>query len=190
MVQSQTQSTQRSGQSPSSTDIEHQHSEGRVALAIEKETAKLPSDTFLWAAGAAAATSLVFELLGMKDKSRFIGQWVPSILICGVYNKIVKVHGSDRAHSEEHAQGVVERLRDRSGHGSESGGGGGSQRSGRSGGGSASYQGSGSSYGGSQSTGSGGTSGGSGGASGSASRGGSSPSAGSSGGSSGNPSGR
>jgi hypothetical protein len=98
MVQTQTSPTQRSGQSGQSHSqsiTPEQHSEGKLARAIEDQTAKLPSDLFLWTAGAAAATALVLELMGAKDKSRFIGQWVPSILICGVYNKIVKTHGHD-----------------------------------------------------------------------------------------------
>ena len=28
----------------------------------------------------------------------FVGMWVPSLLLLGVYNKIVKVAGSDRTH--------------------------------------------------------------------------------------------
>jgi hypothetical protein len=89
--------------------------EGKVARSIEKQTAKLPSDLFLWAAGAALAGSLAFQVFGMKKKSNtiggifkpfrgkpaaplssFVGQWVPTLLLFGLYNKIVKVAGSDR----------------------------------------------------------------------------------------------
>lgn len=70
--------------------------EGPVAKTIEKQTSKIPSDAFLWAAGGAVATSLLLRLLGKKSASNFVGEWVPSILICGVYNKIVKVHGHDQ----------------------------------------------------------------------------------------------
>jgi hypothetical protein len=70
--------------------------EGKVAKAIEKQTSKVPSDAFLWAAGGAVAASLVLRLMGKKSASNFVGEWVPSILICGVYNKIVKVHGHDQ----------------------------------------------------------------------------------------------
>jgi hypothetical protein len=76
-----------------------QHSEGVVARTIEEQTAKLPSDTFLWAAVGAMATSAIFEFSGAKDKSRFIGQWVAPLLLFGVYNKLVKQQGSDRVHS-------------------------------------------------------------------------------------------
>ena len=73
-----------------------QHSEGTVAKAIEQQTAKLPSDTFLWAAGGAIGTSALLQLLGRQKASLFIGQWVAPFLLLGVYNKIVKVAGSDR----------------------------------------------------------------------------------------------
>jgi len=29
----------------------------------------------------------------------FVGQWVPTILILGLYNKLVKQHGSDHFHA-------------------------------------------------------------------------------------------
>ncbi len=71
------------------------HSEGTVAKTIEQQTAKLPSDTFLWAAGGAIAASAVLQLMGRSKAGLFIGQWVAPFLLLGVYNKIVKVAGSD-----------------------------------------------------------------------------------------------
>ena len=72
------------------------HSEGMVAKAIEEQTAKLPSDTFLWAAVAAMGVSLMMQVSGKKHGSLFIGQWAAPFLLFGVYNKLVKVAGSDR----------------------------------------------------------------------------------------------
>jgi hypothetical protein len=72
------------------------HSEGRVAKTIEKQTAKLPSDTFLWMAVAAIATSASLQMMGKRQGSLFVGQWVPTFLIFGLYNKMVKQLGSDR----------------------------------------------------------------------------------------------
>lgn len=73
-----------------------QQTEGAVARTIEKQTAKLPSDIFLWAALGAIGLSAYFELTGNEEKSRFVGQWVSPFLLFGVYNKLVKVAGSDR----------------------------------------------------------------------------------------------
>jgi hypothetical protein len=77
-----------------------EHREGPVARAIEKQTAKLPSDAFLWAAGASIATSLILKMLDRDHEALFVGQWAPTILILGLYNKLVKQHGSDRVHDE------------------------------------------------------------------------------------------
>lgn len=74
----------------------HTASEGEVAKAIEKETAKLPSDLFLWAALASMGASAVLQFMGKKSTSLFVGNWAPSLLIFGIYNKIVKVAGHDQ----------------------------------------------------------------------------------------------
>lgn len=75
------------------------HSEGGLARPIEDFTAQLPSDTFLWAAGAAIGGSLLLKISGNDKDALFVGQWAPTFLLLGVYNKIVKVAGSDRARS-------------------------------------------------------------------------------------------
>ena len=75
------------------------HSEGMVARTIEDQTARLPSDIFLWSAMGVAGLSAVMHCSGDHDDSRFVGQWVAPLLILGLYNKIVKVHGSDRVHA-------------------------------------------------------------------------------------------
>ena len=80
---------------------EPRRSEGPVAKAIEKQTSKVPSDTFLWLALGSMGASLTLQLLGKKDTANFVGQWAPTLLILGVYNKIVKVAGSERKPSEE-----------------------------------------------------------------------------------------
>jgi hypothetical protein len=72
------------------------HSEGRVAKTIEEQTAKLPSDTFLWLAVGSITGSAVLQLVGNRHASLFVGQWAPTFLLLGVYNKLVKQLGSDR----------------------------------------------------------------------------------------------
>jgi len=78
-----------------------EHTEGHVAKAIEEQTAKLPSDLFLWAAVGAMAASATFQLVGNRNTSVFVGQWAPTFLILGVYNKLVKQMGSN---GEQHAR--------------------------------------------------------------------------------------
>lgn len=72
------------------------YQEGGVARAIEKRTAKLPSDLFLWGAGASIAGSLGLRLMDREKDSQFVGQWVPTLLILGLYNKLVKELGHDQ----------------------------------------------------------------------------------------------
>lgn len=72
-----------------------EHTEGPVARAIEQQTAKLPSDTFLWLAGGSIAASLTLKFMGRERDAVFVGQWAPTFLILGLYNKLVKVAGSD-----------------------------------------------------------------------------------------------
>lgn len=70
-----------------------QHAEGPIARLIEQQTAKLPSDVFLFASLTAMGVSLYAELTGRREMSRFVGQWAPTLLILGVYNKLVKLIG-------------------------------------------------------------------------------------------------
>lgn len=69
--------------------------EGPVARTIEEQTSKLPSDLFLWAAGASMLTSLTLKLMNKKHTALFVGQWAAPFLLLGIYNKIVKVAGHD-----------------------------------------------------------------------------------------------
>ena len=79
------------------TTIRPEHREGPVARAIESQTAKLPSDTFLWAAFASIFLSLALKFTGRKHDALFVGQWAPTFLLLGIYNKLVKLHGSDNS---------------------------------------------------------------------------------------------
>lgn len=70
--------------------------EGNVARTIEEQTAKLPSDVFLWAAVGAMTASLTLKLMKNDHLSLFFGQWPAPFLLFGLYNKIVKVEGHDK----------------------------------------------------------------------------------------------
>lgn len=72
-----------------------EHREGIVARSIEQQTAKLPSDLFLWAALGSIATSLILQMVGEDRKANFVGHWAPTFLTLGIYNKLVKLHGSE-----------------------------------------------------------------------------------------------
>lgn len=77
------------------TNSNPQHREGHVATAIEEQTAKIPSDVFLWAALGSMAASAVLQIVGRKSESLFVGQWPAPFLLLGLYNKLVKLEGHD-----------------------------------------------------------------------------------------------
>ena len=41
------------------------------------------------------AASGILKGLGKDEWALFVGQWAPAFLILGLYNKLVKQHGSD-----------------------------------------------------------------------------------------------
>ena len=78
-----------------------EHREGSVARSIEQQTAKLPSDVFLWAAIGSMGVSAILQMMGkrersLRERSLFVGQWAAPFLVLGLYNKLVKVAGSER----------------------------------------------------------------------------------------------
>ena len=78
-----------------SKSINPEHKEGPVTKAIEEQTAKLPSDIFLWAALGSMGISLYLQATNKPKRSLFIGQWAAPFLLLGLYNKLVKVEGHD-----------------------------------------------------------------------------------------------
>ena len=79
-----------------STMPKSDYSEGPVAKGIEKQTAKLPSDAFLWGAfGCIAGAAALHFAFNRKEDAIYVGLWVPTLLILGTYNKLVKQRGHD-----------------------------------------------------------------------------------------------
>ncbi|WP_345952038.1 MULTISPECIES: hypothetical protein [unclassified Mucilaginibacter] len=77
------------------TNFNPEHSEGPVAKAIEQQTAKLPSDLFLWAALGSMAVSATLKIMKKDKTALFVGQWAAPFLLLGLYNKVVKLEGSE-----------------------------------------------------------------------------------------------
>ena len=77
--------------------------EGKATRAVEARTSRAPSLAFLvGAAGAMAASAALLVIERSQASSRwipsgstslanFVGQWAPSLLIIGLYNKVVKL---------------------------------------------------------------------------------------------------
>ncbi len=73
----------------------HGQREDRFTGAIEAQTSKLPSSSFLGMAIGSMAASAILKILRRDEWALFVGQWAPTFLILGMYNKMVKQHGSD-----------------------------------------------------------------------------------------------
>ena len=69
--------------------------EDQVTAAIEGYTSKTPSSAFLALAVASIGGSLACKAMGKDHAALFVGQWVAPFLLLGIYNKLVKQHGSD-----------------------------------------------------------------------------------------------
>jgi hypothetical protein len=81
-------------------NVQNPKSEGKIATAIEEQTAKLPSDLFLWAALGSMAASLTLKIMAKKHTALFVGQWAAPFLLLGIYNKLVKLEGHDQEHKD------------------------------------------------------------------------------------------
>ena len=74
-----------------------EHAENSLTRLLEQQAAKIPSDVFLFAGLGAMAASFALELTDRPRVSRFVGMWAPTLLIMGVYNKLVKIGGATAA---------------------------------------------------------------------------------------------
>jgi len=72
------------------------HAEDGMTRALEYQSARVPSDIWLFAALGSMAAALALRMNDKKDQSLFVGQWAAPFLLIGVYNKLIKINGSDR----------------------------------------------------------------------------------------------
>ncbi len=71
--------------------------EGKITKEIEKVTSQIPSGGYLTLAiGSLALSATLAAFSKRKSMANFVGLWVPTFLLFGIYNKIVKVEGSDQ----------------------------------------------------------------------------------------------
>lgn len=76
--------------------------EDELTRSVENQTAKIPSIGYLGLAVGSMAVSAVFAfVLKKRDLANFIGLWAPSILIMGLYNKVVKIEHEDLGRGEQ-----------------------------------------------------------------------------------------
>ncbi|WP_433968279.1 hypothetical protein [Tunturiibacter gelidiferens] len=71
--------------------------EDQITAAIEKVTSQVPSTVYLALALGSMAISVGLQAAKKQHESLFVGQWAAPFLLLGIYNKLVKLHGSDGA---------------------------------------------------------------------------------------------
>jgi hypothetical protein len=75
--------------------------EGELTKTIESYTARIPSVGFLaLALGSMALSGGIASFSERKTLANFVGLWVPTLLLLGIYNKLVKLEGHDYAHHQ------------------------------------------------------------------------------------------
>ena len=84
--------------------------EDNVTGAIESRTSQIPSAAYLGAALGSMAAAAILRMAGKKHASLFVGQWAAPFLLMGVYNKMVKQHGSDAESRQREAALADENL--------------------------------------------------------------------------------
>lgn len=75
--------------------------EDQATSAIEKITSKAPSSMFLGFALASMGVSLGLHFSNRRHEALFVGQWAAPFLLMGIYNKMVKQHGSDASQESD-----------------------------------------------------------------------------------------
>jgi hypothetical protein len=85
--------------------------EDRLTESVKEYTAAIPSSAYLGVAVGAMALSLLCQATGRGKWGNFIAQWVPTWLIIGVYNKLVKLDGIyQRSNVEERTEEPGEHI--------------------------------------------------------------------------------
>jgi hypothetical protein len=69
--------------------------EDQITGFLESYSSKWPTSFFLGAAGISILGSLILRITGKEEHALFVGQWAAPFLLLGLYNKVVKQHGSD-----------------------------------------------------------------------------------------------
>ena len=72
-----------------------EHEEGEVTKLLEQYTSQFPSGFYLSLALGSMALSLYLRMRKREHDALFVGQWAPAFLLIGMYNKMVKLQGSD-----------------------------------------------------------------------------------------------
>lgn len=71
--------------------------EGILTKRVEDVTAQVPSIGYLaLAAGSLVLSAGIAAFTQRRSLANFVGLWVPSFMLIGIYNKLVKLEGHDQ----------------------------------------------------------------------------------------------
>lgn len=71
--------------------------EGKLTSKIESYTSRTPSMVYLGlAVGSIVLSGALAATRNKKSTATFVGLWAPTILLIGIYNKLVKLQGHDQ----------------------------------------------------------------------------------------------
>ena len=76
--------------------VNDHRTEDQFTKTVEEYTAAIPSSAYLAIAVGAMALSFTLQVTGRGKWGNFIAQWVPTWLVIGLYNKLVKLEGHDQ----------------------------------------------------------------------------------------------
>ncbi len=77
--------------------MEPRPTEDQFTKTFESYTVAVPSSAYLAVGIGAMGLSLACQVAGRGKWGNFIAQWVPTWLIIGLYNKLVKLAGQDKS---------------------------------------------------------------------------------------------
>src|SRR5690242_11340427 len=84
------------GANPSANARTPRAQEGPLTKQVENITAKVPSMGYLaLALGSMAVSASIAAFTERKTLANFVGLWVPTLMLVGIYNKLVKLEGND-----------------------------------------------------------------------------------------------
>lgn len=69
--------------------------EDQITASLEQFSTRLPTSFYLGAAIVSILGSLSLKIAKRDRDALFVGQWAAPFLLLGIYNKMVKQHGSD-----------------------------------------------------------------------------------------------
>ena|SRR3979409_2617738 len=73
------------------TTAGNNHRGAEMVKKIGRATSAIPSATWLVLGGGAVVGAAVLKVMGRDTSANFVGQWAPTLLMLGLYNKMVKL---------------------------------------------------------------------------------------------------